>query len=135
MMDISPGHKLSKKGTIVLGQLIHKHGITVFGTEDEPLFMMAHVAKKINDSNYRRAALSLEKNVGYIVRKDCDKVYPTPALLTERGVYKYMIKSDRPEAESFVEWAMDIFTGVEVIADTRMQHFAMMLDKLAECAD
>ncbi len=133
MIIVPLGHKLTKNG-IVLAQVLCRHKIKVFGTMDDPLFMMAHVALKIGDANHSRSALILENNDGCIVRKDCDGVHPTPILLTERGVYMYIIKSTRPETELFVNWAMNILTGAEVRSPDRKAHVFAMVDKLNECA-
>lgn len=115
----------------VLNQLFFNRGIRVFGTVKDPLFVLAHVAKQIGDQNYRRTAKTLTKGK-HVVKKPCEGIHPDPILLTERGIYLYLLRSGRDEAEPFVDWVMDVLCEMrQKVVDEERLRSKIIEDKLA----
>lgn len=82
--------------------------IRVAGTSLNPLFVASDVAKKIGDTNLDRALKRLNPN--HVIKQK----YTTTQnkiiemnFLTENGLYRYLMKSDRKEAEPFQDWVCD----------------------------
>lgn len=72
--------------------------IRMVGTPDDPLFLVAEVARKIGDTHYRRVVSNYGND--FVVRSGATR----PLMFTEIGLYKYLLSSKREEAEPLQRW-------------------------------
>ncbi len=128
----------------ILEQLFFNNDIRVYGTVDEPLFMMAHLATQLKDSNYLRTLKTLTEHKHYIYCKnntnDLKKTQGgrDPILLTESGVYVYLVRCELPAAEPFVDWVVSKLKEIrkKEIDDARLRekiagdYSKLMLEKI-----
>lgn len=131
-MMITADRTTDTLGNIGLKLVVARHGIKVFGTVDEPLFVMAHIATKIGDTNHSRTAKSLAHDDGYVIKKPCIGIHPDPILLTKQGVCIYLTRS--LTARPFVKWAMSEFANGRADNISKMDHLVMTIDKIVEGA-
>lgn len=99
-------------------------GIRNAGTAFEPLLAAVDVADKIKDQNYRRKLK--DWNDKYLTRRMyTDKLGRSVEMkfLTERGLYKYLLQSDLPDAEPFQEWVFDRLCEIrrQIIDDAQLE--------------
>lgn len=90
-------------------------GVRVAGSPHKPLFVAIDVAKLIGDTHQGRklvkytnkylVKLNHVNEQGHLVEMN---------FLTERGLYKYLLQSDRPEAEAFQDWVYDRLCEIRV---------------------
>lgn len=102
--------------------------IHVTGSWQEPLFSALDVAKYIgDDENYLRVIKTQ-------LRKDIDYIELTPEgrsktiYLKERGLYRYLMHSNRPKAVEFQDHVC------EIIHKLRVDGMAIMKDRITEVA-
>ncbi len=89
-------------------QAFTSKGIRVAGSPHKPLFVAIDVAKHIGDQNLRKKLNKFSSK--YLVKApyiDSLNRMTEMNFLTEKGLYKYLLKSDKPEAEPFQEWVFD----------------------------
>jgi prophage antirepressor-like protein len=88
-------------------------GVRIAGDVRRPLFCAADVAKKINDQNYRHVLSSYPERYKRIASvadaRDCTH---DMLMLTEQGLYRYLLRSKRPAAEEFQEWVFGVLTSM-----------------------
>ena len=108
--------------------LFLKSDIRVRGTVFEPLFCAADVGNHVRDEHYRRSVSEYDS-------KHCCRGSELDALgrprrvlyLTERGLYRYLLQSRRPEALGF----QDMVFGLLVAARLRVVDGALLAAKIA----
>jgi prophage antirepressor-like protein len=100
-------------------KLFTDYKIRTRGSLNYPLFNGHDVAKTLNDEkNFARATSSYtDKYKIYITVEGHQR--PTP-YLTEKGIYKYLLQSNRPEAENFHEYIFDL------LIEQRLSEFSDM---------
>lgn len=76
--------------------------VDVTGSWQEPLFSAIDVAKEIDDlAHYKRTiATHLRKDVDYVELELTGRI-KSKYYFTENGLYRYLMKSERPDAVSF----------------------------------
>lgn len=91
-----------------LTQLFQSQNIRVAGTAHNPLFVASDVAKKIGDRNLSRNLKRL-KSSHFVTQPHISAQGKSTEMnfLTEQGLYKYLMKSDRLEAEPFQDWVFE----------------------------
>jgi prophage antirepressor-like protein len=73
------------------------------------LFCLADVAKVIEDQHYRDFTSNHIKKIQIM---DADKRPRSFNMLTEIGLYQYLLKSNRPYAEPFQEWVYSVLVTI-----------------------
>jgi prophage antirepressor-like protein len=105
-----------------LQALFLKSKIRVRGSAHAPKFCAPDVAAKIKDRNFRR--ITGGYGAKYCLMCDAPdalgRVQPTK-FFTERGLYKYMLQSLRPEAEAFQEMVYDLLAAERLKAVSSAQ--------------
>jgi len=87
--------------------LFVKKNIRVLGDLENPLFICVDVARLINDvKNYIRTTEKYDTRY-----KTTISIYP---VFTEKGLYKYLLSSRRPEAEEFQDYVFDLLKKVRI---------------------
>jgi prophage antirepressor-like protein len=98
-------------GIVDLVTLFENENVRIFGTADEPLFMIADVSKVLGDvhDHYNRFFDHSRKDVDYVVRRFPDKRGHRRdlKLLTEKGLYRYIMRLETLEAEQFQDYILD----------------------------
>lgn len=84
------------------------NNIRIAGDAMNPLFLAVDVAKRIGDTNHNAI---ISKYKPSYVEKLPHRDYPNHTagvnFLTEPGLYRYLLRSERKEAEPFQEWVYD----------------------------
>lgn len=85
-----------------------EQNIRVTGDPLKPLFAAVDVGARIGDDNIRRK-LKTYTDKYHTRNRYTDKLGRSVEMsfLTERGLYKYLLQSTRPEAEAFQDWVYD----------------------------
>jgi prophage antirepressor-like protein len=96
--------------------LFFAKNIRLAGSVKQPLFCALDVARHIGDTHYGRFLADFSSAHRRMVEMRNARGHRHEMLmLTERGLYKYLLRSKRPEAEAFQEWTFDL------IAEARLK--------------
>ncbi len=92
-----------------LSQYFNAFNIRILGTDEDPLFLMSDIAKHLNDTHCDR--LTKTYTSGYLVKMKHPQFPKHPQgvnFFTEKGLYKYLLRSNSPKAEEFQDFVFDI---------------------------
>lgn len=82
----------------------HGNAVRVLGTPDAPLFVLADICRVLGLDDVRRVAERIpEADRTQTPVRSGDQRRSMWAV-TEAGLYRVVLRSDRPEAESFMQW-------------------------------
>jgi hypothetical protein len=126
----SPTDTIAAPEPTPLVALFQSKDIRIGGTVHSPLFCAQDVAKKIGDDvNYRRTLSEYdEEDACDIPAKNARGALRTMRMLTETGLYRYLLGSRSSEAKPFQKWAR------KTLVEIRMQlvDSAQLATKIAE---
>jgi prophage antirepressor-like protein len=94
-----------RKKSNPLMELFLSKDIRVLGDIEDPLFVAIDIGRHIGDeANYRRSTQNFDESCKTVM--DINGVKTT--ILTEKGVYKYLMESKRDEAREFHDYIYDL---------------------------
>lgn len=81
----------------------HEHQIRTVIRDGEPWFVATDVAKVLNHSNASKMIESLDDDEKSTITSGYPKTVgnPTRAIVSESGLYRILMRSDKPEARPF----------------------------------
>lgn len=85
--------------------------IRIAGDTFNPLFLAVDIARRIDDKNHNAVIKNYPPN--YVVKmfhKDFPNQTNGVNFLTEKGLYRYLLRSESKKAEPFQEWVYDQLT-------------------------
>jgi prophage antirepressor-like protein len=92
--------------------LFENDKIRTAGTSEEPLFMAADVAERIEDKNYRRWILehANPEDIVSVKIRDSRGREQNAKFFTEQGCYTYLLQSNLPKAHAFQRFVQKTLT-------------------------
>ncbi len=98
--------------------------IRIKGTVDAPLFVATDVATYINDKNLHRSIKTYHTK--YAVKQyhvDISSQTDGVHLFTEKGLYRYLLRSNMPKAEEFQEYVFDVLVNIrrQIVDDAQLE--------------
>jgi prophage antirepressor-like protein len=121
--------------------LFSQKNIRIAGDVATPLFCASDVAKEIGDTSQRHILSSYAPKYKItMVMYDTRGRKHSMLMLTEQGLYRYLLRSNRPTAELFQEWVYELLVQVRrrVADEARLavkiaQEYKTLIRSLRDC--
>lgn len=107
--------------------------ITILGTHDEPLFKANDVANILEIQNIRGLMLDWDSSEKVVHVTDTPGGKQKAVFLTESGLYRLIFRSNKPIAEQFRKWVVNVLKEIRLHGKYELpQEFKDRLEKAEE---
>jgi prophage antirepressor-like protein len=108
----------------------NKNTIRILGTHDKPIFVAKDICKILGISNITEAMRKIPEKWRGSVQLNTLGGKQEMLTVTEPGVYKFVMRSDKPIAEKFQEWVCeDVLPSIRKKGDYVLEEYKKQLEE------
>ena len=98
------------------------HSINIQGTHEEPLFQANQIGKILGMKNINEILRKYDDNFKVISETDTvTRGIQKTTFLTEKGLYRVLSRSNKPIAEKFQNWMVDVIKEIRLTGQYKLQ--------------
>jgi prophage antirepressor-like protein len=98
-----------------------QHYVTIHWKDNKPLFRASEVAKIVSIGNISQSLTSFDDDEKVITKTDTPGGMQDVLFLTEIGVYKLLMRSNKPLAKPFQKWVCKVLATIRETGEYKLQ--------------